>query len=145
MSATTDRDIDHLIDVVQGKAEPPTDDKEHRGNRRHEWAGPIAFVQTTQTGGKSIPTVLQCRDISSTGIGVTSRYMLHVGFEGAVLMERASGERVILGVTVAFCNYVGDAGHHCGLRFVATPEEFSLDDFLDEQGNMPVLRQARAA
>jgi len=118
--------IDHLIDIVNGEAQPESEDLEHRTTRRYEHDAAIGFVQMTPSGVKSIPTVM-C---------VISRYMLHVGHEGAVLMRRSNGTKVILGVRVVHCNYIGEMKHQSGYEFIDLPVQFTMDDFRDEQGNM---------
>ena len=128
--------IDHLIDIVNGEAQPESEDLEHRTTRRYEHDAAIGFVQMTPSGVKSIPTVVHCKNMSSTGMCVISRYMLHVGHEGAVLMRRSNGTKVILGVRVVHCNYIGEMKHQSGYEFIDLPVQFTMDDFRDEQGNM---------
>ena len=99
-------------------------------------------MQWTPDGGKSIATVLRCKDISSSGLSILSRYMLHVGHEGAILILRSNGEEIMLGVKVVHCSYVGDMNHESGLRFIELSAEFSLGDFRDQHGNMPELHKA---
>lgn len=138
--------IDHLIDVARGAVEPEAEFIENRTNRRCEFNGAVAFVQWTPTGGKSISTIVRCKNICPGGMCLTSRYMLHVGHEGALLVERSNGERVILGVKVVHCRYVGDMRHESGVQFVQVPEHFSEIDFQNEQGHLPELKdQASAA
>lgn len=134
--------IDQIIDVARGVADAQADDVENRNNRRCVYDGELAFVQWTPTGGKSIATMVKCKNISSTGVCVISRYMLHVGHEGAILLARSNGEEVILGVRVVHCAYVGDMKHESGLTFIEVPSHFSVEDFRDEQGNMPKLKAA---
>jgi len=134
--------IDRIIDVARGVGNAEPIDVENRGNRRCNYEADLAFVQWTPTGGKSIATMVKCKNISSTGMCVVSRYMLHVGHEGAILLARSNGEEVILGVRVIHCSYVGDMKHESGLIFIEVPSHFSLEDFRDEQGNMPKLRAA---
>ncbi len=134
--------IDHIIDVARGAVDAEPVDVEHRNNRRCDFDADIAFVQWTPTGGKSISTVVRGKNISSTGICVISRFMLHVGHEGAVLLSRSDGTEVILGVRVVHCSYVGDMKHESGLTFIEVPLQFSMDDFRDEQGNMPRVKAA---
>ena len=96
----------------------------------------IGFVQMTPSGAKSIPTVVQCKNISSTGMCVISRYMLHKDHEGAVLVRRSNGADAIVGVRVVHCRYTGDMEHESGLEFIPLPGQFTVEDFRDEQGNM---------
>ena len=148
MTANDPSPVDQLIDLASGKADDlpgGAPDAENRGRRRMDWAGPVAFVQWTPEGLKSIATIVQCRNISSTGLCVMSRYMLHAGHEGVVLMKRSNGEEVMLGVKVVHCSYIGDMNHQSGLRFIDVPDRFSLDDFRDEQGNMLRLELGKAA
>ncbi|MCP3902146.1 MAG: hypothetical protein GY715_00805 [Planctomycetes bacterium] len=141
----TDNPIDRIIDVARGVLDPDPTDVENRGTRRHDYGGLVAFVQWTPTGGKSISTVVRCKNISSTGLCIQSRYMLHVGHEGALLMLRSSGEEVMLGVKVVHSAYVGEMTHESGLEFCEVHENFSVDDFRDEHGNMPRLTGNQAA
>ena len=143
--STPDNPIDRIIDVARGVADPDPTDVEHRSTRRHEYDGLVSFVQWTPTGGKSISTVVRCKNISSTGLCIQSRYMLHVGHEGVILMARSDGEEVMLGVKVVHSSYVGDMNHQSGLRFIDVPVRFCLDDFRDQQGNMLRLDMGRAA
>lgn len=138
--------LDHVIDVASGAV--PDDDslREHRDAQRMECDEQVALVQRTPDGGKSICTVVRARDISPGGMGVTSRYMLHVGHNGAMLITRSDGQQVILGIRVVHCQYTGDGGHESGLVFLEDVDGFTIDDFRDQQGNMPQLkRSGRAA
>jgi hypothetical protein len=137
--------IDRMIDIASGATDSPPDDIENRGTRRMPFEAPVAFVQWTPSGGKSIPTLVATKNISSSGMCVVSRYMLHVGHEGVVLIQRGSGEEVLLGVRVVHCEYVGEMQHESGLEFIAVPSNLSLEDFRDEHGNMPQLRPGKAA
>lgn len=138
-------DIDRLIAIAQGEAEPDPSDLEHRGTRRCSMQGQMAFVQTTNSGGKSIATTVECRDIGPAGMGIATRHMLHVGHEGAILMPRANGVHAIIGVKVLHCRYVGDMCHEAGLAYSGAPANFDIDDFRDEQGNLPRLTDVRQA
>ena len=142
---STDNAIDRILDVAQGKAEADPNDLENRGTRRQEYGGLVAFVQWTPTGGKSISTVVRCKNISPTGMCIQSRYMLHVGHEGSVLLLRSDGEQAMLGVKVVHCSYIGEMTHESGLEFCELNSNFSIEDFRDEHGNMPQLTGAKAA
>jgi len=137
--------IDQIIDFASGASEADPADAENRSTRRCEYGAPVAFVQWTPTGGKSIATIVSTKNISSTGVCVTSRYMLHVGHEGVLLMRRSNGEEVLVGVKVVHSNYVGDMKHESGLSFIKVPANLVVEDFRDENGNMPNLGSARAA
>ena len=137
--------VDRFIDIAMGTIPADPDDHENRTTRRCEHDRPIGFVQMTPTGGKSIATVVRCKNISPGGMCVVSRYMLHVGHIGAVLMRRANGDEVMLGVKVVHCEYVGDMKHESGLEFVELLAGFAIEDFRNEQGYMPQLKQGRAA
>jgi hypothetical protein len=137
--------IDRIIDVARGAAPADSADQENRTTRRVEYDGPLALVQITPDGGKSIPTIVQCKNISAGGMCIYSRYMLHVGYEGAVLMQRSNGEPVILGVKVVYCKYIGDMRHESGIEFIEPATVFMMQDFCDEQGNMLRLDSHRAA
>ena len=137
--------IDRMIDIASGEAAVDEAERENRDTRRTACDCLIGFVQFTPSGGKSIPTVVRCTDISAGGMRVVSQYMLHIDHEGAVLMERSNGEEVILGVKVVHCKYVGDMKHLSGLQFIQHSGVFAADDFRDEHGNMPRLDRRRAA
>ncbi len=141
-SNNTAHDIDRIIDFARGSIDIAPVDAENRRTIRCEHCAPIGFVQWTPDGGKSIATVVHTKDMSSSGLCVVSGYMLHVGHEGAILMLRSNGEEVILGVKVVHCSYVGEMKHESGLSFVEMSNEFSMDDFRDQHGNMPELRKA---
>jgi len=137
--SNTDVSLDRVIDMASGAV--PKDDSlaEHRDARRVPCDQKVALVQRTPDGGKTISTIVQCKDISPGGMCVLSRYMLHVGHEGAILITRSNGEQVIIGVKVVHCRYVGKMGHESGLEFLDSADGFKLDDFRDQQGNMPQL------
>ena len=137
--------IDRLIDIASGAAQTDPALEEGRGDRRFPYNGLVAFVQMTATGGYSIPTVLHCVNMGQRGLGVISRYMLHVGHKGAVLLRRSNGELIVLGATVVHCTYKGDMKHECGLALTSEPVGFSLEDFRDRQGNLPKLECKLAA
>ena len=134
--------LDHLIDVALGHAEPLPDEVERRSMRRGEFEGLLAFVQWTPSGGKSITTVVRCKNISSNGICIVSSYMLHPEREGVLLVQRSNGEHVLLGVRVVYCRYAGNMIHESGVTVIRTPKSFSLDDFRDEHGALPKLETA---
>jgi hypothetical protein len=139
---TSSQDIDALdrvIDMASG-AVPKSDLlAEHRGDRRLPMSQKVAFVQRMPDGGKSICTVVQGKDISPGGMCIISRYMLHIGQKGAVLLTRSNGKQVIIGAKVVHCRYVGPAGHESGLEFLDSVDGFTIEDFRDQQGNMPQL------
>lgn len=142
MSDNKVHDIDQIIDIARGAIEVEAADAENRRTIRAPYERAIGFVQWTPDGGKSIATVVKCKDISSAGLCVVSRYMLHIGHEGAVLMLRSNGEEVMLGVKVVHCSYVGDMNHESGLAFIDLSDQFASDDFRDQYGKMPELRAA---
>ena len=57
-----------------------------------------------------------------------------------LMLERANAEAVLLGVKIAHCAYAGNMEHESGLSFIPVPSSFSLEDFRDDEGKMPVLR-----
>ncbi|MDY7109914.1 MAG: PilZ domain-containing protein [Planctomycetota bacterium] len=145
MAAQDLTSIDHIIDIARGATAPDPVDQEHRQTRRIPYDGTVALVQITPDGGKSIPTVVRCRNVSAGGMCIHSRYMLHIGYEGAILMMRSNGEAVIIGAKIVHCKYIGDMLHESGVEFIPSSVNFMMDDFCDEQGNMPRLEQPRAA
>ena len=137
--------IDDIIDVAC-KRKTLALDAENRGVLRGEYVAPIALVQWTPEGGKSIVAVCESKDASSTGMCVVSKYMLHVGYEGGVMMLRSGGEAVLLGIQVMHSRYVGEMVHETGLAFIPVPAGYSIDDFRDCQGNLPkFLQESKAA
>ena len=142
MSNNRMHDIDRILDVARGAIEGEPMDVENRRTVRTPYGEAIGFVQWTPDGGKSIATVVRGKDISSSGLSILSRYMLHVGHEGAILILRSNAEEIMLGVKVVHCSYVGDMNHESGLTFIKLSEQFSLDDFRDQHGKMPELRKA---
>jgi hypothetical protein len=145
MPAYDPTSIDHIIDIARGAAVADSADQELRQTRRVPFDGKVALVQITPDGGKSIPTTVRCKNVSAGGMCVQSRYMLHIGYEGAVLMLRSNGEPVIIGARVIHCKYIGDMLHESGIEFIEPTVNFMMDDFCDEQGNMPRLERPRAA
>ena len=146
MATASPDDIDRIIDVATGVEDAEPADLENRRTRRAELDTPMALVQWTPGGGKSISTIVTGKNISSTGLCVLSRYMLHVGQEGVILMLRSNGEAVMLGVKAVHSSYVGDMKHESGLTFIPAPKGFTIDDFRDEQGHLPeFLGQNKAA
>jgi hypothetical protein len=145
MSEHDPASIDHIIDIARGISAADTADREHRQTRRMPYDRAIALVQITPDGGRSIPTIVRCKNISAGGMCIHSRYMLHIGYEGAILMMRSNGEPVILGAKVVHCKYIGDMLHESGIEFIRSSVNFTMDDFCDEQGNMPRLDGPRAA
>ncbi|HRP64316.1 MAG TPA: hypothetical protein PK400_13530, partial [Phycisphaerales bacterium] len=99
--------LDRMIDVACGAIRPESDLREHRDTRRQTLHTSAALVQLMSDGGKSIPTVVQTVDFSPGGLRIISRYMLHVGYHGAILLERANREHVLFGVRIAHCNNAG--------------------------------------
>jgi hypothetical protein len=145
MASTELSVIDRLIDVARGEAEPEPEDRENRGTRRCPYEGRVALVQIVPDGGKSIPTVVTCKNMSAGGMCVRSKFMLHVGHEGALLVQRSSGEVVMIGARVVHCAYVGNMMHESGIEFIALAEAFAMDDFRDDDGRLPELGMRRAA
>jgi hypothetical protein len=134
--------MDHIIDIASGAAEPDDSLREHRDSQRIACDENVAIVQRTPDGGKTICTVVRARDISPGGMCVNSRYMLHVGQTGAILVTRSNGEQSIVGVRVAHSRYTGNMEHESGLEFTGDADGFTLKDFVDQQGNMPRLDRA---
>ena len=145
MSKPDPQIIDHLIDIASGEVQIEEADREKRQLMRCDHDGLVALVQMTPEGPKSIPTIVRCKNISPGGMCVVSQYMLHAGYEGAVLMQRSDGEEVIIGVKVVHCRYVGEIRHEAGIEFIELPVDFSMEDFRDTQGNMPRLNLSEAA
>jgi hypothetical protein len=145
MSEPDPTSIDHIIDIARGTTAADACDRENRLTRRRPYDCAVALVQITPDGGKSIPTVVRCKNISAGGMCILSRYMLHIGYEGAVLLMRSTGEPVIVGAKVVHCKYIGDMLHESGIEFIRPSVNFAMDDFCDEQGNMPRLETSQAA
>jgi hypothetical protein len=137
--------IDHMIDVARGVVAADPEMAEHRKTRRTPYRGKLALVQRTPDGGRTIPITVDGKDISPGGMCVISRYMLHVGHSGAVLVRRSDGEQVMLGVRVAHCHYVGGMKHESGLEFTRTVDGITLEDFRDQTGRLPDLSQSAKA
>ena len=138
MSDTNAR-IDQMIDLARGAIKPGPEQHENRDTRRHPFSGRVALVQRLPDGGKSVPLVVMTRDFSAGGLRIASRYMLHVGHRGAILLMRSTGEPVLIGVRVAHCRYVGDMNHESGLEFLPEVGGLTLDDFRDKAGQLPEL------
>lgn len=137
--------LDRLIDVACGTIKPGADLREHRDTRRQPLSVSAALVQLMPDGGKSIPTVVQTVDFSPGGLRIISQYMLHVGYHGAIMLERPNGEQVLFGVRVAHCNYTGNMRHESGLAFTGNMHGLSTDDFRDEHGKLPAFQGRHAA
>jgi hypothetical protein len=138
--------IDHMIDVASGVAPADPSFKEHREDRRQPFTGKLALVQRTPDGGRTIPIIVEGKDISLGGMCVISRYMLHVGHSGAVLIRRSTGEDVLVGVRVVHCHYVGGMKHESGLEFTRNVDGITLQHFRDHAGHLPSLdAQSKAA
>jgi hypothetical protein len=135
----TNDQIDRLIDAASGAVAADSRDQEQRSNIRYPFEGRVALVQKTPGGGKSIVTVVAAKDISSTGLCVRSRYLLHVGYEGAVLLRRSNGQQSIAGVRVIHSRYAGSMMHESGLAFTHETGGIALDDFRDDGGSLPEL------
>lgn len=137
--------LDRMIDVACGAIKPGADFREHRDTRRQPLHASAGLVQLMPDGGKSIPTVVQTVDFSPGGLRIISRYMLHVGYHGAILLERANREQVLFGVRIAHCDYAGHMRHESGLAFTGDLHGISIEDFRDEHGKLPVLQGRHAA
>ena len=137
--------IDRLIDIATGRVEPEGDDMEQRGTRRHGTDAWVALVQITPSGGRSIPVAVRCKNISAGGMCIVSRYMLHVGYQGAILMRRSDGELVLIGVRVVHCSYVGKHEHESGIEFTPDTGGIEMSDFEDETGELPCMEPREAA
>lgn len=142
-STLGDSQLDRVIDMARGAIPKDDSNSENRHDRRLPCTEKAALVQRTPGGGKTICTVINSKDISPGGMCVLSRYMLHVGHEGAILISRSNGEQVIIGVRVVHCRYVGNHCHESGLEFLESANGFTLLDFKDQQGNMPQICSKR--
>jgi hypothetical protein len=145
MSGPDLNSIDHIIDIARGATAADEADRENRHTRRVDYDNLVVLVQLTPEGRKSIPIMVRCRNISAGGMCILSRYMLHVGYEGAILMMRSDGQPVILPAKVVHCKYAGEMMHESGIEFIEPSVHFEMGDFRDAHGNMPQLGPPKAA
>ncbi len=128
-----------MINAAEGGGVDGTDKRELRSKKRHPYNARLALVLVDSDGERSRPLLLRSRDISLDGLCVTSRQMIHPGASGAVQLVRSDGSIALVGVTVRYCRYVGKMQHNTGLQFTALPGEWVPEEFLDEEGQMPLL------
>jgi PilZ domain len=138
--------IDRIIDVARGAAPAGPDEREHREATRIPYNGHIALVELTPDGNATPPVLMTCQDISAGGVGAISRRHLSAGARGAILIQKSSGEGVVLSARIVHCRAIGQDKFECGIEFErdAAPP-VSLDDFRAAGGELPRLGPARAA
>jgi hypothetical protein len=139
---TTDRVIDVAATTNQrhGAFGPPeSNPRDRRSKRRHAYRAYVVIILVSPTGDRGKPILLRAKDISHTGMRVSSKQMIYPGSEGAVQMIRSNGRIALIGIEVKYCKYVGDMEHHTGLEFIPLPRGLTTDDFLDRDGRMVLL------
>lgn len=137
--------IDHIIDVARGVAPQGPINRENREATRIPYNGHVSLIRFTPTGKKTEPLLLESENISSGGLCVRLPEELSVGCRGIVMLSRSDGERVILPAKVVYCNTRDAFSYECGLEFEPPSVPASIEDFKDDQGNMPEVGLSQAA
>ena len=137
--------IDHIIDVARGVAPHGPTNRENRETTRIPYNGHVSLIQFTPMGKKTKPLLLESENISSGGLCVHLPEEMPVGRRGALMLSRSDGERVILPAKVVYCNARDTFSYECGLEFEPPSVAVSIEDFKDDQGNMPEVGLSRAA
>jgi hypothetical protein len=132
---------DEIIDRVRrNSAAGRVADAERRESRRVRYSAVVAIVLVTRDGQRWGPMSVQAKDISSTGMAVVSRSMIHPGLRGAVQLQRSDKALAIVGVEVIHSRYAGQMLHETGLRFTGElPVPMVREEFLNRQGKMILL------
>ena len=114
-----DEAIDGAVRVAENRG---YEGEERRSNQRFPYTGDFTLTLMTDEPGVIQHVVVQARNISTTGLGVVSRQMIHPGREGVTDLIRSDGKTVQVGVRVVRCHYCGDMVHSTGLEFIAVPK-----------------------
>jgi hypothetical protein len=117
-TAAIDEAIDGAVRVAENRG---YEGEERRTNQRLPF-GEIMLTLLTEEPGVIQRVLVQAKNISTTGLGVISRQMIHPGREGITDLVRSDGKVVQVGVRVVRCHYCGAMVHSTGLEFIAVPK-----------------------
>jgi hypothetical protein len=90
-------------------------------------------VQIGDDGAKSPVHPMRVVNVGPSGMEVRSSRPVPVGASGAVLARSSSGEVLLMGASVAYCQ-PRDELYACGLAFGPKPAEVDLEDFRSDDG-----------
>lgn len=132
---------DLMIDVAAGvKTVGEYIGSEKRINKRHDYAALVGLIFLRRDGSTGRPVAARSKNLSATGICVTTREPVEIGQRGAVQLIRSNGTTAVVGVRVQHCHCFGElAGCEMGLQFVPVPRGLSTADFLDEQQKLKYM------
>lgn len=119
-SGNTQAAIDHAERVGAGLVEAATE--ERRAVLRHKYVRVVPTKWLMPDGGVSALFVMKSFDLSSTGIRLLSKQVIHTGTRGVALLRKAQGPGALVGLEVTHFGYAHDMLNACGCRFVAIPE-----------------------
>lgn len=118
-TAAIDEAIDGAVRVAENRG---YEGEERRTNQRLPYRGEFMLTLLTEEPGVIQRVLVQAKNISTTGLGVISRQMIHPGREGSTELMRSDGKVVQVGVRVVRCHYCGAMAHSTGLEFIAVPK-----------------------
>lgn len=139
----TARRSDERADAVDASVDPIHERRrqdERREDDRFGNAGPAALVLLDEKGRPQPAVRLEAEDISSGGLRVRCRQMIHPGSTGAIQILGSDGGPMMAGVRAAWCQYVGRMEHLAGFEFQPIPSGIKPADFVDERGRPVELR-----
>lgn len=119
-SGNTQAAIDHAERVGAGLVEAASE--ERRAVLRHKYVRVVPTRWLMPDGGVSALFVMKSFDLSSTGIRLLSRQVIHTGTRGVALLHKAQGPGALVGLEVTHFGYAHDMLNACGCRFVAIHE-----------------------
>jgi hypothetical protein len=126
-SGLTDQLIDEASELTSSVVE-------RRSQQRHPFDGRIVMLLLSETGTPLPPIVVHGKNISSGGMCVVSRQMIHPESLGAIQLARTDGRVALIGIQVRYSVYVGNMRHNTGIEFVPLPPTIEANDFLDPDG-----------
>ncbi len=102
-----------------GIAKPTPEDGSRKGMRedrvdaRHDWWNEVQVAWFTSHGYlPSDPVPMKVSNISSGGMALCSRSMLHIGQMGIVLLGQGRNDALIRGIEVRHCSYFSKIKNH---------------------------------
>jgi PilZ domain len=137
---TTDSTIDSaamLTDAVGYKG------LERRSRLRQQYDCELTLMLLANELSPIQKVSVRARDISTSGLGVVARGMVHLGWEGCVVLTRSDGRRVTVGIRVARCEYSGDMTHVIGLQFIPVPQAIIARGIDNQSWTSGVEQQAK--
>lgn len=127
-------------------ANPPSSvDGDRRQDDRFANAGSVLLVILDARGRPQPPLQFEAEDISSGGLRLRGRHIVHPGSIGAVQLSGSDGSPMMAGVRAAWRQKIGQAEHLVGFEFQPAPSAIKPAHFAVERDRTAVVDESRTA